>query len=205
MGTDASTANPPSGSCIVKPRSIIDRIDPTELFPKCRPLEIELGCGDGSFLLEYARLHPNLNLIGIERLLGRLRKTDRKVLRENLQNVRLLRIEARYFVEYLLPRASAQAIHVYFPDPWPKRRHWKNRLIDAGFVDCVARALVPGGAFYFRTDDFAYWQVAGEILAGCSDLSPALVPGDVAAIRTDFEREFLKRGTVTRSLAYHRR
>src|SRR5580765_2975428 len=110
--------------------SIIERIDLAAVFPKAQPLEVELGCGDASFLVNYAKLHPECNFIGVERLLGRIRKLDRKGRRAGLTNLRGVRIESAYFVEYLLPAHSVSAVHVYFPDPWPKRKHWKKRLIN---------------------------------------------------------------------------
>ena len=113
--------------------SIVKPLDLAELFPKPQPLEIELGCGDASFLVEYARRHPDRNFIGVERLLGRLRKLDRKGRRAALTNLRGVQIESSYFLQYLLPPRSASALHVYFPDPWPKKRHRKNRLINESF------------------------------------------------------------------------
>jgi tRNA (guanine-N7-)-methyltransferase len=72
--------------------------------------------------------------------------------------VRLLRIEANYFMRYLLPRESASAVHIYFPDPWPKRRHWKNRLIDEPFTEVLRAALAPQGIVCLRTDDPPYFE-----------------------------------------------
>src|ERR1043166_9402668 len=106
--------------------SIVKRIDLAALFPQSQPVEIELGSGDGSFLVEYARRHPERNFIGVERLLGRIRKTDRKGRRAGLTNLRGVRIESSYFLEYLLPAHAVAALHVYFPDPCPKRKHRKN-------------------------------------------------------------------------------
>src|SRR2546422_8436890 len=125
-------------SLLHRPASYFERLALTQLFEKGQPLEVELGSGDGSFIVHYAQLHPEHNFIGVERLLGRLRKIDRKGLRAKLTNLRLVRIEASYFLEYLLPPESAIAIHVYFPDPWPKRRHHKHRLVNPRFTD-VAR------------------------------------------------------------------
>src|ERR1700689_4801384 len=101
--------------------SIVERLDLAALFPRAQLLEVELGSGDGSFLVNYARLHPERNFLGVERLLGRLRKLDRKGRRAGLTNLRGLRIESAYFLEYLLPRESPATLHIYFPDPWPKR------------------------------------------------------------------------------------
>ena len=89
--------------------SIVERVELVRLFPTLQPLEVELGSGDGSFLVEYARLHPERNFIGVERLLGRMRKLDRKGRRAGLGNLRGVRIESSYFIEYLLPANSAAA------------------------------------------------------------------------------------------------
>src|SRR6266478_2752950 len=124
----------PPFSAVFQPNSYIERLDLAKMFPVANPLEVELGAGDGSFLAQWAKLHPDRNFLGVERLLGRLRKIDRKATRLGSANVRLMRIEASYFTEYLLPLASITALHIYFPDPWPKRKQRKNRLIQTEFA-----------------------------------------------------------------------
>ena len=114
-------------------QSITERIDLVALFPLDQRLELELGSGDGSFLTTYAAAHPECNFIGVERLLGRVRKTDRKARRGGLQNVRCVRIESAYFLEFLLPPHCVSTLHIYFADPWPKRKHWRHRLINPCF------------------------------------------------------------------------
>ena len=84
-------------------------------------VELELGAGDGSFLVQYASAHPQVNFFAVERLLGRVRKMDRKSHKAGCGNIRLLRVEASYLLNHLIPEASLQAIHLYFPDPWPRR------------------------------------------------------------------------------------
>ncbi len=93
---------------VVQLRSIVEPLRLAELFPKPQPLEVELGCGDASFLVEYARQHPERNFIGVERLLGRIAKLDRKGRRAGLTNLRGVRIESSYFLQYLLPPRSAR-------------------------------------------------------------------------------------------------
>src|SRR6059058_3143531 len=119
---------------IYKPTSYVQKLDWGAVFERVQPLEVELGSGDGSFLVNYAKLHPERNFLGVERLLGRLRKLNRKGLRAGLTNLRGLRIESAYLVEYLLAPGSVSALHIYFPDPWPKRKHRKNRLINDRFT-----------------------------------------------------------------------
>ena len=125
--------------------TILEPLDLTALFSRPQPLEVELGCGDASFLVEYARQHPARNFIGVERLLGRLQKLDRKGRRAGLENLRGLRIESAYFLRYLLPPHATTALHVYFPDPWPKKKHRRHRLINESFPALARMALAPGG------------------------------------------------------------
>ena len=182
--------------------SILERIDLERLFPKAQPLEVELGSGDGSFLVEYAALHPQRNFIGIERLLGRLRKLDRKGRRAGLTNVRGLRIESSYFLQYLLPAHSAAALHVYFPDPWPKRKHRRHRLINEAFPTLARASLQPGGTIFLRTDDPDYFEQMRRIFESAEHFDPVPTPESLAKVRTDFEREFNARGIATLSAAY---
>src|SRR6267154_1118641 len=168
--------------------SILDRLELAHVFPKPQPLEVELGSGDGSFLVEYAKQHPDHNFIGVERLLGRIRKLDRKARRVGLANVRGIRIESSYFVEYLLPPNSALALHIYFPDPWPKRKHRRHRLINERFPALARQALAPGGKVYLRTDDQDYFEQMVGVFAASPAFRLSETPPDLSALRTDFER-----------------
>ena len=186
---------------IYKPASWVEPLPMASLFPSIQPLEVELGSGDGSFLAKWAAAWPERNFLGVERLLGRLRKLDRKGRRAGLANLRLMRIEAAYFLEYLLPPCSAQALHVYFPDPWPKRKHRKNRLVNERFPELAARALVAGGTVYLRTDDGDYFAQMEEVFGASKRFQIIQTPADLMAVTTDFERGFQARGVDTRRLA----
>jgi tRNA (guanine-N7-)-methyltransferase len=185
--------------------SITDRIDLGQLFPANQPLEIELGSGDGSFLVQYASRRPDCNFIGVERLLGRLRKLDRKGRRAGLTNLRGLRIESAYFLRYLLPAHSATALHVYFPDPWPKRKHRRHRLINEPFVGLAHTALRAGGTIYLRTDDSDYFEQMIGVFTSSSAFGRTETPSALAEQLTDFEREFSARGIKTLRAAYQSR
>ena len=198
----AETASPPSGSLIHSPDSYFERLDLSTLFSMVQPLEVELGSGDGSFLVEYARSMPDHNFLGVERLLGRLRKIDRKGQRAGLANLRAIRVEAGYFLEYMLPVQSVCALHVYFPDPWPKRKHRKNRLINARFTEMAGRVLQPGGAVYLRTDDPDYFAQMTSVFRENANFREIATPPGLAALRTDFERDFQARGIATLAAAY---
>ncbi|HKQ36858.1 MAG TPA: tRNA (guanosine(46)-N7)-methyltransferase TrmB [Verrucomicrobiae bacterium] len=184
---------------IFRPGSYIERLQISELFPTDQPLELELGAGDGSFLIAWAKANPQHNFLGVERLLGRIRKIERKAKRAGLTNVRLMRIEASYFLEYLLPRGSVTALHIYFPDPWPKRKHRKNRLINDALAETCAHVLAPGGTIYLRTDDADYF---GQMQSVFKRFIAVPTPPPLAAMLTDFERHFHNRGVGTLAAAY---
>ena len=182
--------------------SIVERLEVSPLFPTAQPLEVELGCGDASFLAEYARRHPDRNFIGVERLLGRLEKLDKKGRRLGLKNVRGLRIESAYFLEYLLPPHAATALHIYFPDPWPKKKHRRHRLINERFLALARQILTPGSTVYLRTDDADYFQQMNEVFAVADFFEKTETPAALAEITTDFERDFNAQGIPTLRAAF---
>jgi len=187
---------------ILEIASIVERIDPEKVFPEPRPLEVELGCGDSSFLVEYARLHPEKNFIGVERLLGRIQKLSRKGGRAGLANLMGVRIESSYFLEYLLPEHSVSALHIYFPDPWPKRKHRRHRLINERFPGIASKTLLRGGKIYLRTDDANYFEQMLEVFAANASFQPISTPDELASLQTDFEKDFEARGIRTLRSAY---
>jgi len=192
----------PTENLIVTLSSVVEQIDLAGLFPKPQPLEVELGCGDASFLVEYARRNPEKNFIGVERLLGRIQKLDKKGRRLGLTNTCGVRIESAYFLQYLLPSHAATALHIYFPDPWPKKKHRKHRLVGESFPALARAALAPGGTVFLRTDDADYFQQMNEVFGAAKEFEKAETPGALAEITTDFERDFNSQGIPTLRAAY---
>jgi len=182
--------------------SIVEPLKLATVFPCLQPLEVELGCGDASFLVEYARRNPGKNFIGVERLLGRLQKLDRKGRRAGLQNLRGVRIESAYFLRYLLPPRSAQALHIYFPDPWPKKKHRRHRLINEAFPALARLSLAAGGQVFLRTDDADYFQQMNEVFDAATEFEKVSTPAELAEIVTDFERDFNAQGITTLRAAW---
>jgi tRNA (guanine-N7-)-methyltransferase len=187
---------------LVQLETILEPLTLGKLFSQAQPLEVELGCGDASFLAEYARQNPGTNFIGVERLLGRIQKLHRKGTRLALTNVRGVRIESAYFLQYLLPKHSVRAVHVYFPDPWPKKKHRRHRLINESFPALAEAVLEPGGAVYLRTDDADYFGQMNDVFAASPRFAKTETPGSLTQITTDFEREFNAQGIPTLGVAY---
>lgn len=127
-----------------------------------RPVEFDLGCGDGSFLIDLAKHHPERDFIGVERLLGRCKKVAKRIKRAELENAKILRLDSKYVVEWLLPEASVSRIHLLCPDPWPKAKHNRRRLVQIPWLKSVKTALEPGGEFLFMTDHEEYFEWGEE-------------------------------------------
>jgi tRNA (guanine-N7-)-methyltransferase len=143
------------------PESLTNRLDLEKIFRRKAPLHVDLGCGDGSFLCALAQRLPDKNFLGIERLSGRVRSSARKA--ASLDNVRLLQMESSYAVRYLLPGESVETFYLLFPDPWPKRRHQRRRIVTPDFLNSVHAALEHNGVIYIATDHHDYFRKIKEI------------------------------------------
>ncbi len=124
----------------------------------------EVGCGHGHFLEAYAKAHPQRVCIGIDIESDRVNRARRKRDRAQLANLHFLRAEARLFVETLPPEVRFTSVFVLFPDPWPKLRHHKHRVMQKDFLTAVAERMSAGGRLYFRTDDLDYFAWAERLI-----------------------------------------
>jgi len=171
--------------------SLTNRLDLEKIFGRNAPLHVDLGCGDGSFLRAVAHSMPEKNFLGIERLHGRIRSSERKAVDQS--NVRLLQIESSYAVRYLLPAGSVETFYLLFPDPWPKRRHHPHRLVTPDFLNSVHVALQKNGVIYIATDHLDYFRKIQDIAE--SNSSFAFAELDVELPPTGFELIFRQKGT----------
>jgi tRNA (guanine-N7-)-methyltransferase len=134
-------------------------VDPRRWFPDpSRPLELEIGPGKGSFILETARANPDVNFLGIEWAREFYLYAADRVRRAGLRNVRLLRADASDFLRWRCPSGILSVIHLYFSDPWPKKKHHKNRVIQDRFLQEAHRTLIPGGELRVVTDHDELWE-----------------------------------------------
>lgn len=148
------------------------------LFGRDCPLEVELGSGKGRFLLEWAAAHPEVGVLAVERARKYAELTAAKAARHGVDNARVAVTTAEDLLFRCLAPASVAAFHVYFPDPWPKKRHHKRRFFRADNLARLVELLVPGGLLRVKTDHADYAAVIGQLLSGWPGLAP--VPLDEA-------------------------
>ena len=189
------------------------RFDPRKWWPQERqplPLEIEIGSGKGTFLIQQASQLPQINYLGIEYAREFWRYAADRCRRRGLGNVRLLNYDAKVFVAWYAGDGVARQVHIYFPDPWPKKRHHKRRLIEANFLRECHRLLEPGGMVRIVTDHDDYFAWIQEQAAMVSELFEPLpferpvAAGEGEVVGTNFERKYRREGRPFHALALRR-
>jgi tRNA (guanine-N7-)-methyltransferase len=144
----------------------IDGLDWRRVFGREGRVEVEVGIGKGRFLLAIAQARPDVLHLGIEWSNEYLRIAERRAERAGLDNVRFIRADANDLVRRAIPERSVSAYYVFYPDPWPKKRHHKRRFLQAANADAMARTLLPGGWLHVATDHDDYWAAATPLLDG---------------------------------------
>lgn len=160
--------------------------DASQLFPVRRPLQVDVGCGRGRFLLAKARENPNVNFLGIDRSTLRLKKLDRKAAEAGLDNIRLIQGDAERIVHEHLAPGSVAAFYVYFPDPWPKRRHHVRRLVSPDFIADIHAALDREGVIHLCTDHGDYFAAISRLWNGDARFGAVPPPIPTDDQETDF-------------------
>lgn len=177
------------------PEDYFSEINPTSFYLNDAPLEIDLGCGDGKFTLDMAEHYPDRNFLAIERLLGRVRKVCRGAEKRGLKNVRVLRLESLYTLQWLLPESCVSRLHLLCPDPWPKAKHHRRRLFQEPFLEAMVRVLKPGGELLFKTDHDEYFEWSEEHLDAFAGLEKlAWADDEFFYPKTDFQLQWEAEG-----------
>ena len=142
----------------------------TEFFGNANPVELEIGCGKGKFLLDRALENPRTNFLGIDRIVKWMKRRKERAEREAMPNIRFMRAEAKAFLTEAVPPESFHMIHLYFPDPWPKRRHQPRRVMTADFLKLLHSRLVAGGLLEIATDHADYYEAMKKTIAVTPEL-----------------------------------
>lgn len=174
------------------------RVDLAEIFGNSRPVELEIGTGKGTFLLGRAPVRPGLNFLGIDYARAYCLYAADRLRRAGLANVRMIHCDAAHFFKVCLCDRSLWRVHVYFPDPWPKRRHHHRRLIQRPFVQQVRRVLVPGGQMIIVTDHLEYFRCIRAAVEAVPGLAAVPMPQwsdrDGRLVGTNFQRKYTAQG-----------
>ena len=182
-------------------------LDWAAVFGNPYPVELEVGSGKGLFLLSASENHPNVNYVGVEIVRKYQLYTATRLAKRQRTNVRVACADARLFLRDCVRTGSLQALHIYFPDPWWKKRHQKRRVFTAEFVDQAIRVLSTRGRLCAATDVEDYYHRMQELLKTHPELRslPPPEPGTPAHdldYLTNFERKFRKQGKPIFRLSY---
>jgi tRNA (guanine-N7-)-methyltransferase len=228
IGISADDLGPLPDDILINPRAAW--VDPRQWFPHPgRPLEIEIGSGKGTFLVQQAVLKPQTNFLGFEWAREFYLYAADRCRRRQMENVRLVNADATEFLHWRCPDGVASVIHLYFSDPWPKKRHHRRRVVQDRFLADVWRVLEPGGELRIVTDHDEYWGWMEEHFArwtgaGAFPLASAFpgIPGHQSPferhafaapesasegelVGTNFERKYRREGRPFNAAVLRRR
>lgn len=174
------------------------RLDFGDVFGREGPVHIEVGAGKGTFLLNQARRDGQANFVGIERARKYYRYAVDRIGRWDLGNVRIIRTDAASFIAEHVADESVDCFHIYFPDPWPKKRHHKRRFVSPANMEELLRCLKSGGQIRIATDHGEYFEVMQEVIGAFGDklekidFAPTADAGPEEITGTNYERKYIK-------------
>ena len=182
----------------LRPDELAGPVDFEQIFGRKASLHIEIGSGKGTFLLGQARQSPQINFLGIEWANKYCRFAVDRIGRWGLTNVRIIRTDATWFLSEHVGDSSVDCFHVYFPDPWPKKRHHKRRFISAPNMSQMLRCLKVGGQIRIATDHADYFKQIEQVVQSYSqsfeaiEFTPAADAEEGELTGTNYERKYIK-------------
>ena len=209
-GTGGHTDSPPRdlpGDLELMPGRVSGPLNFAELFGRSASVEIEVGVGKGRFVLEQAASRPDVDFLALEWSLKHLRVAKERAGRRRIGNARFYRADARHVLGHLVPASSISRLHVYCPDPWPKKRHRKRRFFTRPTVQDLERILRPGGFLHLSTDVGEYFEEICALLRDHTGLVEAvdpLFPPGQGAGNTNYEIKFLDDGRTIHRATWRR-
>ena len=185
-------------SVAVKAEDLDSQPDFLRIFGRVGPVHVEIGSGRGTFLVNQAQSQPQVNFIGVERASKYYRHAVDRIGRWKLENVKIIRIDAAEFLANFVPADSVECFHIYFPDPWPKKRHHKRRFFNAENLEQLLRCLKAGGTIRVATDHADYFEQIQQVMAAKKgrleevEFFPTAGAEAGEWAGTNFERKYLK-------------
>ncbi|MCB0271665.1 MAG: tRNA (guanosine(46)-N7)-methyltransferase TrmB [Bdellovibrionales bacterium] len=165
-----------------------------EEFGRKGKLILEIGFGKGHFMRNYAKAHPEYNFIGIERFIKWVRHTQARVIKEELLNIRLMCGLAQEVVRDYFEDQSIDEIHVLFPDPWPKRRHHKHRILQKAYLELFHQKMVRGGQIHITSDHKEYFDAAMKEFSQLHSSLFEIIPKTEDRFKTNYQIKYEKEG-----------
>ena len=189
------------------PRDSGQRFDFAAIFGNANPVELELGIGKGRFLIQQAEERPGVNFVGVEWANKYFVLVAERAAKRGLRNLRVMRADAGHVVRENVRDGAISVLHVYFPDPWPKLRHQKRRLIQPPFAREAARVLQDGGLVKLATDHVEYAVQMEQVFGADPDFEPvSRAVGEAAPVGvTNWEVKFRAEGRTIHKFEYRRR
>ena len=194
-------------SIALDPQNLNPFVDFEYIFGRRSPIHIEVGSGKGTFLVNQAKSQPDVNFIGIEWASRYYRLAVDRAGRRNMKNVRIIRIDAARLIAECIPDSTIECFHIYFPDPWPKKRHLKRRFINDTNTEQLIRCLKPAGTIRVATDYEGYFEQIKSVMASKADRLCEIdfLPTAGAQIGewvgSNFERKYLKENRSVYTIA----
>jgi tRNA (guanine-N7-)-methyltransferase len=187
-------ADRPDSDLVLNPRdSGFHRLDLAKWFGNDHPVILEIGSGKGRFLISTAMERPDVNVIGIEKSLHYHRLIHERVRKRHLTNIRLVNHDAFLVLRDMIPDASIAELHIYFPDPWPRKREQKRRIIRPEVLHEIRRVLVEGGSAIYVTDHQSYFEAAAPLIEAAFP-AERRIPGPEDLPRTNYEAKYREEG-----------
>lgn len=184
----------PTDDIAINPRDTgFTRLDLRELFGNDHPVLLEIGSGKGRFLVSTAMDRPDVNLLGVEKSLHYHRVIRERVRKRGLTNIRLINHDAFLVMRDMIPDESIAEVHIYFPDPWPRKKEQKRRIIRTEVLEEIRRILVPGGKAIYVTDHAEYFEAAAPVVEAAFR-SERRTPRPEDAPRTNYEAKYRAEG-----------
>ncbi|MFO7849784.1 MAG: tRNA (guanosine(46)-N7)-methyltransferase TrmB [Spirochaetia bacterium] len=183
-------------------------LDYSRIFERDRPVILEIGFGMGEATVEIAEGFRNYNFIGIEVHPPGVGKVLHEARRRELDNLRVVQYDAVSVIETMIPDASLEGVHIFFPDPWPKKKHHKRRILNRDFSCLLSQKISPGGYLYVTTDweDYA-WSIV-HTLSGIPELEneyEIFAPTQLWRPKTSFEKKGLRKNHLIREILFRKK